>query len=132
MMKHTIIKKSVVSDKHIKVAEDNCSSITTPQHVKQKLKTSRVIDIGLPDTIHQFPYTPRTLSWVHHGYKQNAGCRNSVLSSSVNGSSITSPSVAFKKSYPGCRLANFSFFRILFCGILVSGGDVFSDFLQVR
>ena len=32
---------------------------------------------------------------------------------------------------PRCWLINLSFFRILFFGIFISGGDVFSDFLQV-
>ena len=32
---------------------------------------------------------------------------------------------------PRCGLINLSFFRILFFGIFISGGDVFSDFLQV-
>ena len=34
-------------------------------------------------------------------------------------------------SCSNCGLINLSFFRILFLGIFISGGDVFSDFLQV-
>ena len=38
---------------------------------------------------------------------------------------------AFKKKRSGCRLLKIAFFRIFFFGILISVGDVASDFLQV-
>ena len=38
---------------------------------------------------------------------------------------------AFKKKRSGCRLLQIAFFRIFFFGILISVGDVASDFLQV-
>ena len=37
----------------------------------------------------------------------------------------------FKKKRSGCRLLKIAFFRIFFFGILISVGDVASDFLQV-
>ena len=39
---------------------------------------------------------------------------------------------AFKKKRSGCRLLKIAFFRIFFFGILISVGDVASDFLQVN
>ena len=38
---------------------------------------------------------------------------------------------AFKKKHSGCRLLKIAFFRIFFFGILISVGDIASDFLQV-
>ena len=38
---------------------------------------------------------------------------------------------ASKKKRSGCRLLKIAFFRIFFFGILISVGDVASDFLQV-
>ena len=38
---------------------------------------------------------------------------------------------AFKKKRSGCSLLKVAFFRIFFFGILISVGDVASDFLQV-
>ena len=46
-------------------------------------------------------------------------------------SSATSASIALMRKNPGCSLANIFILRILFWDILISGGDVVSDFLRV-
>ena len=46
-------------------------------------------------------------------------------------SSATATSLALIRQNPGCTLANIYILRILFWDILVSGGDVVTDFLRV-
>ena len=46
-------------------------------------------------------------------------------------SSATSASLALMRKNPGCSLANIFMLRILFWDILISGGDVITDFLRV-
>ena len=53
--------------------------------------------------------------------------RNSKLKSTVD----KPLSINSVDSCSNCGHINLSFFRILFLGIFISGGDVFSDFLQV-
>ena len=51
---------------------------------------------------------------------------------SIGGSSYrTKASEAFERMNPGCTLANFFFLRVLFWDMMVSGGDVVTDFLRV-
>ena len=51
---------------------------------------------------------------------------------SIGGSSYrTKASEAFERMNPGCTLANFFFLRVLFWDMVVSGGDVVTDFLRV-
>ena len=60
-------------------------------------------------------------------------CRAIPISSHNSRISIaaTDAPSAFKKKHSGCRLLKIAFFRIFFFGILISVGDVASDFLQV-
>ena len=46
-------------------------------------------------------------------------------------STATSASLALMRKNPGCSLANIFILRILFWDILISGGDVVTDFLRV-
>ena len=51
---------------------------------------------------------------------------------SIGGSTYrTKASEAFERMNPGCTLANFFFLRVLFWDMVVSGGDVVTDFLRV-
>ena len=51
---------------------------------------------------------------------------------SIGGSTYrTKASEAFERMNPGCTLANFFFLRVLFWDMMVSGGDVVTDFLRV-
>lgn len=63
-------------------------------------------------------------------YKKKVDRRPSVKS--IGGSSYrTKASEAFERMNPGCTLANFFFLRVLFWDMMVSGGDVVTDFLRV-
>ena len=62
--------------------------------------------------------------------KKKVARRPSVKS--IGGSSYrTKASEAFERMNPGCTLANFFFLRVLFWDMVVSGGDVVTDFLRV-
>ena len=62
--------------------------------------------------------------------KKKVARRPSVKS--IGGSSYrTKASEAFERMNPGCTLANFFFLRVLFWDMMVSGGDVVTDFLRV-
>lgn len=60
-------------------------------------------------------------------------CRAIPMSSNHSRIAIVAANAprAFKKKRSGCRLLKIAFFRIFFFGILISVGDVASDFLQV-
>ena len=66
----------------------------------------------------------RTLSW--HKNK-----RFTVLPQNRSSHSTTA-STAFERKYPGCGLVRLYVLRVLFWDILISVGDVASDFLQVK
>ena len=53
--------------------------------------------------------------------------RNTSKASSTG----TTASLAFERMTPGCSLVNIFMLRILFWDILISGGDVVTDFLRV-
>ena len=63
-------------------------------------------------------------------YKKKVNRRPSLKS--TGGSSYkTRASEAFVRINPGCTLANFFILRVLFWDMVVSGGDVVTDFLRV-
>ena len=63
-------------------------------------------------------------------YKKKLNRRPSLKS--TGGSSYkTRASEAFVRINPGCTLANFFILRVLFWDMMVSGGDVVTDFLRV-
>ena len=75
-----------------------------------------------------FDETDGVISSYHN--KKKVARRPSVKS--IGGSSYrTKASEAFERMNPGCTLANFFFLRVLFWDMVVSGGDVVTDFLRV-
>ena len=74
---------------------------------------------------------PKTKAGSNHC--NGRSCRAIPMSSHHSRIAIvaTNAPSAFKKKRSGCRLLKIAFFRIFFFGILISVGDVASDFLQV-
>ena len=75
---------------------------------------------------------PKTKAASNH--VNGRSCRAIPMSSHHSRIAIvaTNAPSAFKKKRSGCRLLKIAFFRIFFFGILISVGDVASDFLQVN
>ena len=74
---------------------------------------------------------PKTKAASNH-FNGHSGRANPISShhSRITIVATDAPS-SFKKKRSGCRLLKIAFFRIFFFGILISVGDVASDFLQV-
>ena len=123
-MKDTIYRASSV-DKQIYFKSDiqvnKCTVQAEQNNAKEKLKAYSLpeIHIDLPDALNCAPLTPKVVS-------------SGNLEISNQSYDISTASIVIEQNQSGCGWLNFSFFRILFWGILISGGDVFSDFLQVR
>ena len=78
------------------------------------------------------PSRYNTLSWYAKKSKNKRRSAVSRKSSSRSATStVTRASFAFERIDPGCRLINIYILRILFWDILISGGDVVTDFLRV-
>ena len=97
-------------------------------------------NVSLPDN-YPFDYTDgnkslpsryNTLSWYDRKTKNKRRSPVARKSSSRSATStVTRASFAFERIDPGCRLINIYILRILFWDILISGGDVVTDFLRV-
>ena len=109
----------VSNDAHRQVDVNINSVPTSPPLVKEDFK-------NVPkNQKRRLDFSQRILSGTQHRSSQKH--RNSKLKT-IADKPISTESV---DSCSNCGLINLSFFRILFLGIFISGGDVFSDFLQV-
>ena len=72
----------------------------------------------------------RTSSWMKGTLRKSFG-RIHTRKMSEFSSTGTEASAAFQNMNPGCSFVNIFMLRILFWDILISGGDVITDFLRV-
>ena len=72
----------------------------------------------------------RSSSWMKGTLRKSFG---RILSRKISefSSTGTEASAAFQNMNPGCSFVNIFMLRILFWDILISGGDVITDFLRV-
>ena len=130
-----IINVATLNDEH-KHNFMQIDNITANQKAFKKglnlqTSTNTIEHINLPRKFKRRQYlSQRNL----YGIQPRANTKHrSYLSNRENIHNIlaTQSSIEPINHLPKCGLINLSFFRILFFGIFISGGDVFSDFLQV-
>ena len=109
----------VSNEAHRQVDVDINSFATSPPLVKEDFKNLPKNQKRRLDFSHRILFGTQPRSTKKH--------RNSKLKT-IADKPLSTESV---DSCSNCGLINLSFFRILFLGIFISGGDVFSDFLQV-
>ena len=109
----------------------NCSTDKNGINKESSGSLSTTDDIDAPSKPNYQPSIYRTLSWYKNKSASKPYRGISAASVSSNITTITTASKAFERKNPGCGLLNFYVLRILFWDIVVSGGDVVTDFMRV-
>ena len=122
------VSKEQESQETYNIQNDQRSSEFSENHTKQHRNSNS----------NPFDYTdyPQTLPKRRTHKKRRSSQHISISSifkrnTSKASSTGTTASLAFERTNPGCSIVNIFILRILFWDILISGGDVVTDFLRV-